>query len=51
MNWLRLVFILLVIAGLSASCATKKGKEHDDMAREYKYRDMPAAWGGSYGGK
>jgi hypothetical protein len=51
MNWLRLVFILLVISGLTASCATKSGKEHDEMSREYKYRDMPPAWGGSYGGK
>ena len=51
MKWLRFVFILLVIGSVCASCATKSGKEHDEMSREYKYRDMPAAWGGSYGGK
>jgi hypothetical protein len=55
MKTLRIVIIALLLGCFSVSCATqsemKSGNDQDDVYNQYKKRDMPPAWGGSYGGK
>jgi hypothetical protein len=47
--------LVILIGSLCASCATqsemKSGKDQQDLSYTNKYKSMPPAWGGSFGGK
>jgi hypothetical protein len=55
MKLIKITMLVILIGCLCASCATqsemKSGKNQEDLSYNYKYRNMPPAWGGSFGGK